>query len=74
MWLAVDTDAGRAACRSRGVFGVGNGRRRVLVRDLPIAGVPVVLVWAKRTWRCCETLCGAARGPRHATRSVCVHR
>ena len=56
-WLAVDTDAGRAACRSCGVFGVGNGRRRVLVRDLPIAGVPVVLVWAKRAWRCCETLC-----------------
>jgi hypothetical protein len=40
------------------VAGVGNGRRRVLVRDLLIAGVPTVLVWAKRTFRCRETLCG----------------
>ncbi len=56
-WLAVETIESRAACRSCGVFGVGNGRRRVLVRDLPIAGVPVVVVWAKRTWRCREELC-----------------
>lgn len=27
------------------------------VRDLPIAGRPTVLVWAKRTGRCQETLC-----------------
>ncbi|MEO5724283.1 MAG: ISL3 family transposase [Ilumatobacteraceae bacterium] len=56
-WLAIETVASRAACRSCGVFGVGNGRRRVLVRDLPIAGTPVVLVWSKRTWRCCEPRC-----------------
>jgi transposase len=56
-WLAVETDRTRAGCPSCGVFGVGNGRRRVLVRDLPVAGTPVVLVWAKRTWRCRETLC-----------------
>lgn len=37
--------------------GVGNGRRRVLVRDLAIAGTPTVLVWAKRTFRCREELC-----------------
>ena len=36
---------------------VGNGRRRVVVRDLPIAGVPTVLVWDKRTFRCREQLC-----------------
>ena len=56
-WLAVETPESRAACRSCGVFGVGNGRRRVLVRDLPIAGTPVVVVWAKRTWRCRQELC-----------------
>ncbi len=55
--LAVETRTVRAACPSCGVFGVGNGRRQVLVRDLPIAGTPVILVWVKRTWRCCEELC-----------------
>jgi hypothetical protein len=35
----------------------GHGRRRVNVRDLPIAGRPVVLVWAKRLWRCPEPAC-----------------
>lgn len=56
-WLLVETRLARAGCRSCGVIGIGNGRRRVLVRDLPIAGTPVVLVWAKRTWRCREPLC-----------------
>ena len=35
--------------------------RYVVVRDLPIAGVPVVLVWVKRTWRC-QAQCGIGRG------------
>jgi len=56
-WLAVETTTMRAACPSCGVFGVGNGRRRVLVRDLPVAGTPVIVVWSKRTWRCREELC-----------------
>lgn len=56
-WLLVETGRTRAGCLSCGVIGTGNGRRRVLVRDLPIAGTPVVLVWAKRTWRCREPLC-----------------
>ena len=55
-WLAVETTTMRAACPSCGVFGVGNGRRRVLVRDLPVAGTPVIVVWSKRTWRCREEL------------------
>ena len=54
-WLVVETTTARAWCPSCGVRAVGNGRRRVLVRDLPIAGTPTVLVWAKRTWRCRET-------------------
>lgn len=56
-WLAIETTTQRLACPDCGVIGVGNGRRRVLVRDLPIAGTPTVLVWAKRTGRCRETLC-----------------
>ncbi len=62
-WLAIETLEARSACRSCGVFGVGNGRRRVVVRDLPIAGTPVVLVWSKPTWRCREPLCGRGSWP-----------
>jgi transposase len=56
-WLLVETTADRAWCAGCGVRAVGNGRRRVTVRDLPIAGVPTVIVWAKRTWRCREERC-----------------
>src|SRR5512142_2407054 len=37
--------------------GEPHGRRPVLVRDLPAAGRPVVLVWSKRLWRCPEPRC-----------------
>ena len=56
-WLLVETTTTRSWCPSCGVVGAGNGRRRVLVRDLSIAGVPTVLVWAKRTFHCREKLC-----------------
>lgn len=56
-WLMVETTATRLACPECGVIGAGNGRRRVIVRDLPIAGRPTVLVWAKRTGRCREPRC-----------------
>ena len=56
-WLLVETMEPSRWCPSCGVAGVGNGRRRVVVRDLPIAGVPTVLVWDKRTFRCREQLC-----------------
>ncbi|MET0144441.1 MAG: transposase family protein [Ilumatobacteraceae bacterium] len=46
-----------AWCPGCGVRATGNGRRSVLIRDLPIAGTPTVLVWAKRTWRCRESQC-----------------
>lgn len=57
LWLAVETVHDRVWCPVCGVRATGNGRRRVMVRDLPIAGTPTVLVWAKRTWRCREPLC-----------------
>ena len=56
-WLAVETSADRVGCPSCGVRAVGHGRRRVQVRDLPIAGRPVRLVWAKRIWRCPDARC-----------------
>jgi hypothetical protein len=58
-WLAVETTEDRAWCESCGVRAVGHGRRRVVVRDLPLADRPVVLVWAKRLWRCPEPACPA---------------
>ena len=56
-WLAVETTEKRAWCPSCGVRATGHGRRRVVVRDLPIADRPVVPVWAKRLWRCAEPAC-----------------
>ncbi|MGH9232710.1 MAG: ISL3 family transposase [Acidimicrobiales bacterium] len=58
-WLAVETTEDRAWCPACGSRGVGHGRRRVVVRDLPLADRPVVLVWAKRIWRCGEPACPA---------------
>ena len=58
-WLAVETTEDRAWCAACGVRAVGHGRRRVKVRDLPMADRPVVLVWAKRLWRCPEPACAA---------------
>ena len=56
-WLAVETAEDRAWCEECGVRAVGHGRRRVVVRDLPLADRPVVLVWDKRLWRCPESAC-----------------
>lgn len=56
-FLAVETTEDRAWCESCATRAVGHGRRRVVVRDLPMAGRPVRLVWAKRLWRCAEATC-----------------
>jgi len=58
-WLAVETTATVTGCEACGARAVGHGRRRVKVRDLPIAGEPVTLVWAKRIWRCFDPDCAA---------------
>jgi transposase len=58
-WLAVETTGDRAWCPACGVRAVGHGRRPVVVRDLPLADRPVVLVWDKRRWRCPEAVCRA---------------
>ena len=56
-WLAVQTTAGMVGCAECGTRAVGHGRRRVRARDLPVAGRPVVLCWAKRIWRCPDADC-----------------
>ena len=56
-FLAIETTEDRAWCEACAVRAIGHGRRRVVVRDLPMAGRPVRLVWAKRLWRCIEATC-----------------
>jgi len=58
-WLDVETTADALGCPSCGTRAVGHGRRKVKIRDLPMAGRPVVLVWAKRIWRCGDGDCTA---------------
>ena len=57
VWILVETTADVAGCVACEVRAVGNGRRIVRVRDLPAGDRPVVLIWAKRTWRCVEDQC-----------------
>src|SRR5690606_27220760 len=73
-WLKIETAPDVVGCTGCGTRAVGHGRRRVKVRDLPVFGRPVVLVWAKRLWRCPDPGCSAqpsteqhpAIGPRQA--------
>jgi transposase len=70
--LEVQTTATVVGCVGCGMRAEAHGRRTVRVRDLPIGGRPVVLVWRKRIWRCREPACrvrtwterAAAIGPR----------
>ena len=55
--MLVETDASVVGCSGCGTRAVSKGRRRVKVRDLPVGGRPVVLVWSKRVWRCAEAAC-----------------
>lgn len=57
LWLNVETTAEVVGCSACGTRAVAHGRRRTKVRDLPIAGRAVVLVWTKRLWRCPEAGC-----------------
>lgn len=55
--ITVETDADVTGCPSCGVVAVGHGRRRATAADAPCFGVPVMLVWFKRIWRCAEPDC-----------------
>jgi transposase len=54
---AVETTAGEGWCPGCGVRARLHDRRPSWVRDLPVAGRPVTLVWVKRVWRCVEPRC-----------------
>ena len=56
-WLHVETPAAVVWCAGCGSRAVGHGRTRTQVRDLPISGVPTVMVFSRRRWRCPEALC-----------------
>jgi transposase len=76
--LEVETTADVVGCGGCGCRAVGQGRRRVKVRDLAISGRPVVLVWAKRLWRCgdadCDRRTWSATHGQIASRAVLTQR
>lgn len=57
LWLLVETETDVVGCSACGVRAIGHGRSVVHVRDLPMAGRPVRLVWRKRRWCCREPDC-----------------
>jgi transposase len=76
--LEIETTVDVVGCGECGTRAVGHGRRRVKIRDLPISGRPVVLVWAKRMWRCpevdCERATWSERHPQIAPRAALTER
>lgn len=59
-WLYAESRADLVGCSDCGTRAVGHGRSRCLVRDLPVAGRPCVLVIAKRRWRCPDSDCATS--------------
>ena len=56
-FILVETTSARTGCPSCGVIATGHGRSVVQVRDLPITGRPLRLVWRKRRFICEEPDC-----------------
>jgi transposase len=50
--LLVETPQTVTGCPACGGQASAHGRRDHLVRDAPVAGLPVAIMWAKRVWRC----------------------
>jgi transposase len=67
--LVVQTTAELVGCAGCGARAEAHGRRAARVRDLPVGGRPVVLVWRKRIWRCPEPTCGVRTW---TERALCV--
>ncbi len=57
VWVLVETPSAVTGCPGCGTRAQSKGRRRTKVRDLEAGGRPVVLVWAKRRWRCPDPDC-----------------
>jgi transposase len=55
--LTVETENTLVGCPRCGVVAVGHGRRPRTVADAPVFGVPVLLRWRARIWRCPEPAC-----------------
>jgi transposase len=55
--LLVETTADLVGCPACGAVARAKDRRPTWVRDLPLAGRPVVLCWWKRVWCCPHPLC-----------------
>ena len=53
----VETEASVVGCFGCGTRALSKGRRKTKVRDLSCGGRPVVVVWAKRLWRCGDADC-----------------
>jgi transposase len=53
----VETEANVVGCFGCGTRALSKGRRKTKVRDLSCGGRPVVVVWAKRLWRCGDADC-----------------
>ncbi|NLD76782.1 MAG: ISL3 family transposase [Acidimicrobiales bacterium] len=64
-WLNVETPFDVAACPACGTRAVGHGRTRSQIRDLPVAGVATVLVFARRRWRCPDSDCDVSTWSEH---------
>jgi transposase len=55
--LLIETTADLVGCPECGAVARAKDRRPVWVRDLPVAGRPVVLCWHKRVWCCVHAWC-----------------
>lgn len=64
-WLCAETTTDVVGCSGCGTRAVGHGRTRCLVRDLVFAGVPCVLVFKRRRWKCPELGCGVNTWSEH---------
>lgn len=56
-WIKIETTPTIEGCRGCGVVAELHARRTTTVRDVSMAGVPVVLAWDKRIWRCRDSDC-----------------
>jgi len=50
--LLIETTADLVGCPGCGAVARAKDRRPTWVRDLPLAGRPVVICWVKRIWSC----------------------
>ena len=56
-WVQIETTASIVGCHECGVRARSKARPMTLIRDLEVAGRPIVVVWHKRRWQCREADC-----------------